>query len=288
MSFIKSVIRLINAFGKKLDADHVAAYAAQAAFFIILSFFPFAMFLLTLLQFLPFSQTELITLVVQISPDYISEFLTPLIQEIYLNASPTLLSITVIAAIWAASKGFLSLSRGLNSVYNIHETRNYILLRIRAMIYTLIFALLLILLLALFVFGNQIALWISGHFPAIDKFALVIISARTVAGMAILMLFFLILYKFIPNRKTRLLHELPGAVLSAAGWVGFSFLYSFYIDNMSNMSATYGSLTAIVLLMLWLYACMFILFLGAELNDVLENPVVHSNALKLFSRKKRD
>ena len=75
----------------------------------------------------------------------------------------------------------------------------------------------------------------------------------------------------IPNRKTRVIRELPGAIISAAGWILFSYAYSFYIDNMSNFSYMYGSLTAIVLCMLWLYFCMYIMFVGAEINVVLQN-----------------
>jgi membrane protein len=79
------------------------------------------------------------------------------------------------------------------------------------------------------------------------------------------------MYIFIPNRKTKLYKEFPGALVSAAGWMGFSYLYSFYIDNMGNYSNMYGSLTAIVLFMLWFYFCMYILFIGGEVNVVLSS-----------------
>ena len=89
--------------------------------------------------------------------------------------------------------------------------------------------------------------------------------------MCILILFFLVLYMFVPNRKSKILYELPGAIATSAGWIGFSYLYSFYIDHMSNFTNTYGSLTAVVLLMLWLYACMYMLLLGGELNVYLRS-----------------
>jgi membrane protein len=144
---------------------------------------------------------------------------------------------------------------------------------------------LLIVLLVIFVFGNQLYLWITAKVPVLADFALIIISIRTIVGLCILILFFLLLYTVIPNRKTRLIRELPGSILCASGWMIFSYLFSFYIDNMSNLSYTYGSLTAIVLCMLWLYACMYMMYVGAELNSVLSNPTVMSAIKKLFKKE---
>jgi membrane protein len=84
--------------------------------------------------------------------------------------------------------------------------------------------------------------------------------------MGILTLFFLLLYLVIPNRKSKLLAELPGAVTTAGGWIGVSYLFSFYIDHRSGNSFAYGSLTTLALAMLWLYFCMYLLFVGAEIN----------------------
>lgn len=270
---------LIKAFGNKVKEDHVNAFSAQAAFLIMLSFFPFIMFLLTLLQYLPFPAETIINFCMDIFPDTIRDVVAGLINEIYASSSGTLLSIAVIATLWTAGKGFFALVQGMNSVYNIKENRNYIKIRIVSMFYTMVFAILLILLLVLFVFGNQLTLWFQNKIPTLNDLALLLIGIRTAALLFVLVLFFLALYLFIPNRKSSIWKEIPGAVVSAGGWVGFSLLYSFYIDNMSNMAATYGSLTAIVLCMLWLYACMYITFIGAEINSILANPLV-MNAIK--------
>ena len=81
----------------------------------------------------------------------------------------------------------------------------------------------------------------------------------------------MLLYLVIPNRKSRLLAELPGAVLTAGGWICFSYLFSFYIDHRQNIAFAYGSLTTLAFSMLWLYFCMYILFVGAEINVFLSN-----------------
>lgn len=266
---IKSIISLINTFNKKVRDDYISAFSAQAAFFIIISFFPFLMFLLTLLQYLPVSETSFLLNITKIFPESINSLIVTIVREIYDKASTTVISITVITALWSASRGFLAIVKGLNSVYRINETRNYFVLRFLSTLYTLVFTIVILISLGILVFGNRIYLWIESRIPFLSKMALVIISLRTIVGLGFLILFFLAMYTFIPNRKTKIIHELPGAILTAAGWLLFSYAYSYYIDNMGNFSYMYGSLTAIVLCMLWVYFCMYIMFIGAEFNVML-------------------
>lgn len=283
---IISIIKLIQTFSRKLRDDFVNAFSAQAAFFTFISFFPFAMFLLTLIQYLPFEESTVLKICSNIFPTAFNSFIVTIVGELYDKASGTIMSVTVIATLWSASKGFLAIVRGMNSVYNNKETRNYFVLRFWSALYTLLFAILIIILLVIFVFGNQLSIYIIERVPLLKEFALLIISIRTVVGLCVLILFFCLIYVVIPNRKSRFLSELPGAILTSAGWMGFSYLYSFYIDNMGNYSYTYGSLTAIVLCMLWLYALMYMMFIGAELNSVIANPVINNALRELFSKKK--
>jgi membrane protein len=136
----------------------------------------------------------------------------------------------------------------------------------------------------LFVFGNKLYIWIEQKFPVLMDMALVIISLRTIVGLVTLLIFFLLIYVVIPNRKTRIVNELPGAMVCAAGWMGFSYAFSFYIDNYANYASMYGNLTAIVLFMLWMYFCMYILFIGAEVNLLFENKAF-VNKIKLLYQK---
>lgn len=269
MNQVSVLIKEIQNFIYKLKKDAVSAYAAQAAFFIMLSAFPFLMFLLTLIQYLPVTKEDLTMAIHNIIPSGIVPIIDNIINEIYTSPGITLLSVTGIVAIWSASKAFYALIHGLNAVYGICENRNYFLLRIIATLYTFAFAIILLITLSILGFGNRISLAIFKQFPGLKDFALLIISLRAATALCILILFFLALYMVIPNRKSRILHELPGSIATTAGWIIFSYLYSFYIDHLSFFSNTYGSLTAIILLMLWLYACMYILLIGGEINDYL-------------------
>lgn len=271
MAYLRAFISIIRIFIKKLKEDSVSAYAAQAAFFIMVSFFPFSMFLLTMIQFLPITESDLTSMIADVLPEALSPFLFDLLSEVYTASTTVVVSATLLSTLWAASKAFYSLIYGLNAVYKIPENRNYFILRFRALIYTLIFAVMLLATLLLLGFGNSIAYMLNNSFPMLKDATLFIISLRTSCIMCILILFFLYLYMVIPNHRSRIFFELPGAVLTSMGWIGFSYLYSFYIDHMANFSNTYGSLTAVVLLMLWLYACMYMLLIGGEINDLLRS-----------------
>ena len=268
---IQTIYTIVRNFLNKLKQDSVSAHAAQASFFIIMSAFPFFMFLLSMIQYLPLTEQDLIVFFSNYLPSAFSPYVVDIISEIYTSSTTTLLSVTAFVAVWSASRAFYSLIYGLNSVYGTPENRNYFILRLTATLYTAVFAVMLIASLGILAFGNALTLGIQKIFPSFGDFALLLISIRATASMCILILFFLVLYMFVPNRQSKILYELPGAIATSTGWIGFSYLYSFYIDHMSNFTNTYGSLTAVVLLMLWLYACMYMLLLGGELNVYLRS-----------------
>lgn len=264
-----AIMQYIRYFSNKLKEHAVSAYAAQSAFFTILSLFPFVMLLMTLIRYLPYTEEALVAIASEALPNVIGDYVVSLINEIYAQSSATVISITVIATIWAASKGILSLIQGFNSIYGIYETRGYIYLRIIASFYTVILALAVALSLILLIFGNRLMAALTKFLPPLVSAIPAIISLRTIIALAVLFCFFLAMYVFVPNRKSGILQEMPGAVFTTIGWVGFSYLYSFYIDNFANFN-TYGSLSTIVFLMLWLYFCMYIILIGGEINVMIQ------------------
>jgi len=286
---VKSTFKLINLFSKKIRDDFIAAFSAQAAFFIIISFFPFIMLLLSIVPYFSISESNTLEFFTQIFPSAVGSMIVSVITDIYdTSTSGTLISVTALTTLWSAGKGFLAIMKGLNSVYDIKETRPSLFLRAISTLYTLIFAIMVIVTIILFVFGNSLFIWIEQRFPVLRDMALVIISLRTIVGLIILLIFFLLIYIVIPNRKTKLMNELPGAMVCAGGWMGFSYAFSYYIDNYSNYASMYGSLTAIVLFMLWLYFCMYILFIGAEVNLIFENKAFLKKIKQLYQKTSED
>ena len=119
-------------------------------------------------------------------------------------------------------------------------------------------------------FGNSISLLINEYIPVIYYVMERIIEIRAIASICVLVAFSTLVYKFLPNGKRRWRNQLPGAIFTAFGWILASFIFSIYIDVFKGFSNMYGSLTTIVIIMLWLYFCMYILLLGGELNVLLE------------------
>lgn len=249
----------------------ISAYSGQSAFFLMLSFFPFLMFIFAILKYTPFDKTAFIGIAEMFLPDSFHSYITELINDIYDSQPATILPVTIIVSVWLGSKSFMSLIQGMNSVNKITETRNYFMIRIFSFIYTILFAVLILATLAVMVFGNSIYYFVCRHFPLFNDTLLSIISIRPIFSFAIMCSFFTVMYAVLPNHKTKLSDQIPGAILASCGWMIFSYLYSFYVDHLSNYSTFYGTMTVIALLMVWLYACMYILFLGSFINSLLKH-----------------
>ena len=244
----------------------VSSHAGAAAFFMMLSFLPFTMFLLSLLRFTPITESNLANIIQMIFPLSFGETISSLIGQIYNPNTNTLLP-----AVWLGSKSFLVLIRGINDVYEIKESRPFLLVRLLAFFYTFLFAILFVAVLTILVFGNTLYYHLCHIFPLLQSKFLTIISIRPIVGFVVVFLFFVILYYFVPNHKTSLLKQIPGALFTTAGWIIFSYIYSYYVDHFSNYSYFYGTMTTIALLMVWLYACMYLLFLGGILNHLADS-----------------
>ncbi|MBQ4396773.1 MAG: YihY/virulence factor BrkB family protein [Clostridia bacterium] len=266
---VKKTRRVVDRFLYEFKEDNVGAYAAQAAFFVIISVFPLIMLLLTLIRFLPYFDNGVPMIQISIFPHDLNVFVTDALEEIVNKSSNAVLSISAVTALWSASKGVYSIFQGLSSVYSVKDTRGWLNMRLRAVVYTLFFLVMLILALFFLVFGNGIYQAVFNFLPlAADKVEIVSRGIKWLLGFAVLVLFFEVIYIAVPDRRSSVFEELPGALVSAVGWVGFSYLYSFYIEHFGHYANVYGSLTAVVLLMLWLYFCMYIMLFGAEVNVV--------------------
>jgi len=269
MVLIKKAVKLVRGFLNAMQEDHVGAYAAQSAYFIMLSFIPFVLLLLTLIQYTSITKSDIYTVAQVILPDSMDSFVIGIINEVYSKTAVTI-SISAIVAAWSAGKGFLALSNGMNSIYDVEKRKNYIILRLRSALYTVIFIISIILTLLVLVFGNSIHQAVVTHLPLLAVITGVIINLKDVVSICFLTLVFAVLYKFVPNRKARLYSQAPGALFSSVCWYLFSIGFSLYVDYSPGFANMYGSLATIVMVMLWLYFCMYILLLGAEINSYFE------------------
>ncbi len=255
----------------KYKRDEVTVYAAQASFFIVISFFPFIMLLLTLIQLIPgVNKSDLLSVLVSIMPDMLDALVVGIVDDLYTKSPGTMVSITAIAAVWSAARGMMGIERGLNRVYECPRKKGYVIHRLICSGYTLLFIIACVASLLLLVLGSSLQRLIDTWFPVLSSAVTFLFNLRSFATLWILILIFTGLYTLVPVRKHSMRSQIPGALFSTAGWIIFSALFSIYFNNFSNYSYMYGSLTAIVVLMLWLYICICILLIGAEINYFLE------------------
>ena len=286
MEKIKKAVKFIQGFAVNLGEKHMSAYAAQAAYFIILSFIPFMLLLMTSIKYTPLTREEVINVVMQVFPESFEGFIRGIVGEVYakyLGVVP----LSALIALWSAGKGLQALTNGFNTIYQVQETRNFLINRIRSVIYTLIFVIAIILTLILQVFGNSLQRELSDRFSFLDRLVTTIISMRLLISLSLLSLVFLMLYKFIPNRKATFRSQIPGAVLSAVCWSTFSFFFSLYVDFFSSTANMYGSMTTIVLILLWMYFCMIFVMIGAQVNYYFEEQFrwIHQNAVEAIRKE---
>ncbi len=273
---MREILKKIKNITDKIAEDHISAYAAQSAFFIMLSLVPILLLLMTLVRFTPITQADIMAAAYELFPRTVSSTIISIVNEVY-SQTGTAISVSLLVALWSAGKGVLAISNGLNTIRGQIETRNYIFLRLRAAIYTVLFLLAIILSLVFLGFGNSISMLVNKYAPVLQYVMDFIIETRTIIMILVLIVFSLSIYMFLPNKRRRLRSQFPGAIFTAFGWTLASFIFSVYMDIFKGFSNMYGSLTTIVIIMLWLYFCMYVMLLGGEINDLLEQWVDNSH-----------
>lgn len=266
---IWKIIAVITDVIDEMKKDNLGAFAAQTTYFMILSAIPFLILFITVLQYTAVSEDQLIHMIELSIPEYLSPFIVGIVKEMY-NNSVGVLSVAVIGAVWSSAKGVQYLSAGLNAIYNIEENRNWFILRFRAIGYTLVFSLTIILSILLLVLGNVFRRRLLSEFPIVGYLVQTVMNLRYLIVFAILFVLFLFVLWFLPNRKASFKSQVPAAFVAAMAWIAMSVGISIYIDFFDGFSM-YGSMTTMMLLLMYVYFGIYILFLCAELNSMYEN-----------------
>lgn len=257
-------IRILRDLTEKMKRQNISAHAASTAFFLFLSLVPMLIVICTVIPYTPLTEENLVKVVTDITPETVDQMAENLISEVY-DESAGVLSIALLATIWSAGKGVLALMRGLNDVNDVEEERNYFLVRTLASFYTVIMLIVVILSLLLMVFGNRLMDIILYRIPQLRLLVEFLMNFRFLFVWVILTVFFAMIYAYIPNVRLKFRDQLTGAMFSAIVWSVFSWGFSIYVDS-GQAASIYGSLSIIVIVMLWMYFCMYIFLVGAYVN----------------------
>lgn len=280
------MIWLVVGYGKtyldKCKRDNIGAFAAQAAFFIIMSAIPFLLVFTSLLPYTPISKEYALDLLYNAMPSYIQPILERILSEVY-ERSIGVISLTAIAALWAAGKALQYMTAGLNVLNGIDETRNWFVVRFWSIIYTIIFIFAIIVVLVLMVFTEYIQELLDEAFGILGLLVALVSVRPLIRGLmvfGILTGLFVWLFTVLPNKKVKARTQIPGALLCALIWYVFSIFLALYVNIFPEFSL-YGSMSTIMFMMFWLYSCMYIMFMCAEMN------VFFQETLAVFMKKQK-
>ena len=252
----------------KINEDDVFALASQLAYYLVLSFFPFMLFLMTLAGFSKLNSREILVGLDVMLPKSVLELTQSTIREIFDTQYTGLLWVSILLMMWTSSSAFRAVIKSVNKAYGFNENRSFIKLSIISMLGIFGLAMIIILALGMLVFGNVIGEYIK-NYHSLYKLLIILWNIFRYVFIIVVMIFiFVVIYKLAPAKRLTWKEVIPGAVFSTLGWVVVSFGFSFYIDNFNNYSRFYGSLGAVFILMTWLFIISIIFILGVEINFV--------------------
>lgn len=265
----ENLIHVIKKLYNKITEDDIFALASQLSYNLILAFFPFLIFLLTLIGYSRLNSKDVLTLLSSILPISAYELIKTIVVEVVDVQQSSLLWLSIGIAIWTAASGFSAVIKGLNKAYEVKETRSYIKVKIISISCIFILAVLIIITLFLLVFGDIVRVYLLGRLPFVEAVRFIWNLSKTIILVCMMVLTFAWIYRYTPCRRMQWSEVLPGALISTIGWVIISYGFAYYVNNFSNYSRLYGSLGAVVVLMTWIFLTSLILIIGGEINAVL-------------------
>ncbi|MFB4168513.1 YihY/virulence factor BrkB family protein [Virgibacillus sp. JSM 102003] len=270
MAFLKELYQ-------RISDDDIFGLSAQLAYFFLLSLFPFLLFLMTLIGYLPIDQSTVISFIETYAPGQITDLINQNVSELLNDQNGQLLSIGIIATLWSASNAINAIMRGFNRAYDVDEDRSFIVSRLIAIVLTIAMVLVICIAFLLPIFGRMIGVYIFTFFGLSAGFLSVWETLRWVVSSVVFFIVLVALYKLAPNKRIYFKNAVWGALFATVGWQLVSLAFSFYVSSMGNYSATYGSLGTVIVLMIWFYISGVIIMIGGAINAILKKGIGHEN-----------
>lgn len=247
--------------------DDLLSIGAQASFYLLFSLFPFLIFLIVLLTYMPMVNfQDSMQALAALMPANAYLILRDMVNQTIANRSVTLLSFGMLSALWSSASGVTTLIQGINRAYDQEETRRSWKVSAVSLYFTFELAIAIIFSLVLIVFGKVLGTQLFRLLGFSDVSLAIWSYLGYIITLITTILVFISLYYNTPNRRSKFREVVPGAVVASLGWVIVSIAFSYYIDNFGNYSKVYGSLGGIIALLMWLYVSSIIILMGAEIN----------------------
>jgi membrane protein len=262
--------------------DHdIFGSAAQLSYYFLLALFPLLLFLMSLLGYFAEAGSELrnklITYLATVMPSSAITLVHTTLDEITQATGGGKLSLGILAALWAASNGMGAISDTLNDAYGVKEQRSWWKVRLASIGLTITVSILIVAALAIVLFGGQLGERVATHFGFSGVFTIVWKILQWPIALFFLLLTFDLIYSFAPDvRRRKKKWWTLGSIAAVVIWLLVSFGFRLYLHFFNSYSVTYGSLGALIVLMLWFYFTGLAILIGGEINSELEQSAKRS------------
>lgn len=278
---------------KKMGQDELSTRSASLSYYFLLALFPMLLFLVSLVAVMagPGSQMRetIVTAIGRLAPGSASGLIHRIIDQTFKSSSGIKLAAGIIGALWAASGGLGAVVTSLNVIYQTPETRPWWKQKVTIVGLTLALAALIIIALVLVLYGAKIGGLVASHVGLGKAFAIGWRILQWPVALGAMFFAYSLVYYFAPNLKERRWYWVtPGAVVGVGLWVLASIGFRIYLHFFNSYSATYGSLGAAVILMVWLYITGYAILVGGEVNWVIENEDKKAAAIEAKKRQVRE
>jgi membrane protein len=267
---------------REMNRDAVFANASQLAYYFLLALFPLLIFLTSAIGLVIGSNTgmrhTLFNYLARVMPASSFQLIDSTMREVSNSSGAGKLSFGLLAALWAASNGMGAITQSLNRAYDVEETRPWWKTRSIAVALTIGLSVLIIVALGLVVGGSHVADYLAAHHILSTVVATTWKILQWPIALAFMLLAFACIYFFAPNKKQDWEWITPGSVIGVILWLAASFALKGYLHFFDSYSKTYGSLGAVIVLMLWLYLTGLAVLIGGEINSEIENAAAQHGA----------
>jgi membrane protein len=262
-------VQFLRRYLELVTKNELMALGGQVTYYMILSFFPLLIFLLTLMSYANLSSEHLFEDLKYLLPEETYLMVESIIYEVFAKRSPTLLSFGMLGAIWASLNGINALMRGIAKAYGFREERPFWKVKLTAIAFLLIMTFTFILSIIILFWGESLGNEFFQDLGATSLFPFLWPKFRILIQFFLLILSFIVLNRMAISTSLSTRMVLPGSFLAASGWIVLSLAFSYYVRHFNNFSVTYGSIGGVMILLLWLYWCTEILLLSCAFNTLL-------------------
>ena len=259
----------------EVGKDQTTTLAAAMTYHTVLAIFPFLLLLAGLTSIIdtlfnvPDLTDRIIEQASEAMPEDATSVLEGFVREVVAGRGGAAIGFGLIGSLWAASAAVSTAIKAMNSTYDVEEDRGFLMNKVTALVLTIVFSMLILTGTVLIVMGAGLAEGV-GEWLGWNQAVIVLWNiAMPVLALLMVAAAVVILYKFGPNTNITLGSVVPGTLLFLVTWIIFSLVFAFYISNFGSYNRVYGSLAAVIILLLWLYWSNTLLLIGAELNAVI-------------------